>query len=87
MVFQAVQVLVALATHVAFVRLFFLHTHRAGVWCRCLGIDNRECSVSIVVQSLIVVAVLEDELEDDEWRFEHNFKLTDLWYFNPFWFL
>jgi len=64
-VFKTIQVLVALAAYVAFVRLFFFHAHCTGIWCGCLRIDNGECSICVIMQSLVVVAVLKFKSEDD----------------------
>lgn len=58
MVFKAVQVLVSLLAHVAFVRLFFLHSLSPGIWRLRVGINDGERAISILVQSLIVVSML-----------------------------
>ena len=58
-VFQPVEVLIAFATSLTFVRFFLLHAQGPFVGNRCLGVDNGEGSVSIVVQTLVVVTMLD----------------------------
>lgn len=58
MIFQTVQILVSLLAHFALVWFLLLHTLCAGVGCLSIGIHNRECAVTILVQSLVVVTVL-----------------------------
>ena len=56
-IFQAVQILVAFATDLAFVRLLLFHTECAWIWCRGFRIDNGECSVAIFVEALCLMAM------------------------------
>ena len=60
MIFETVEILVALAAHFAAVRLLFLHSQSAGIRRRGLGVDDRKGAVGIVVQLLVVVTVLEN---------------------------
>jgi hypothetical protein len=57
-VFQSVQILVALLANIAFVWLLLFHAHGTRVWSLGIGVDNRKCAVSILVESLIVMTVL-----------------------------
>ena len=57
-VFEAVEVLVALAADVAAVGLFLFHAQGAGVGGRGFGVDDGEGAVGVFVQLLVVVAVL-----------------------------
>lgn len=57
-VFETVQVLVALATHFATIWLFLFHPDRTGIWDRCGGIDDRKGAVWIFFELLILVAML-----------------------------
>ena len=59
MIFQTVQVLVSLAAVVALVWLLFLHSKSSGVGGRGFWIDNREGTVCVVLQSLIIVTMLQ----------------------------
>lgn len=58
MVFQAVEVLIPLATHFTSVGLLFLHAEGSGVRSRRFGVHNRKGTVSVVVQLLAVMAML-----------------------------
>lgn len=51
-VFQAVKILVPLATCFAAKGLFLFHAQCAGIGSTCLGIDDRKCSISVFVQLL-----------------------------------
>lgn len=57
MIFEAVKILVPLVTHIAFVRLFFLHAHCAWVWLIVVRVKDRECAVAVFLQSLILVSM------------------------------
>jgi hypothetical protein len=39
-IFEAVQVLIPLAAHLAAIWLFFLHAQGTWIWCRCFGVDD-----------------------------------------------
>lgn len=56
-VFQPVQVLVPLATDVAFVRLLLFHAKSSRIRCRGLGVNNRECAITIFMELLSLVAM------------------------------
>lgn len=57
-VFEAVEILVALAAGFAAVGLVLFHTEGAGVWVKGFGIDDRKGAVFICVELLRVVAML-----------------------------
>lgn len=57
-VLEPVEVLVALATHLASVRLLLLHADSAGVWYRGKRVDDGESAVLVLLQLLVLVAVL-----------------------------
>lgn len=57
-VFETVEVLVPLLANVALVWLLLFHSHGARIWCLGVGVDNREGSVAILMESLIVMTVL-----------------------------
>lgn len=63
MVFQAVEILVALSADVAPVWLLFFHAHCAWVRDRGNGIDDGEGAVFVFLELLVLVAVL-----DERWR-------------------
>ena len=58
-VLETVQVLVAFAAGLTFVRLLLFHTQSPFVWNGRLWVDDGEGTVSIVVQTLVVMAVLQ----------------------------
>lgn len=58
MIFEAVEILVPFAARFALVRLFLLHAQGAFVRNGCLGIDDGEGAVCVIVQSLVVVTML-----------------------------
>ena len=58
MILEAVQVLVSLLADLALVRLLLLHAHCPRIWSLGVGVDNGECTISILVESLIIVPVL-----------------------------
>lgn len=57
-VLEPVEVLVTLPTVLAAIWLFLLHAQSTGIRRRCLGIDDGECAVSVVVKSLVSMAML-----------------------------
>lgn len=57
-VFETIQILIALPADITFVWLLFLHALGTWVGRRCVGIDDRKGSVRVVVQLLSVVAML-----------------------------
>ena len=57
-ILEAVEVLVPLLTDIALVWLLLFHTLGPGIWCLRVRIDDRECAITVLVQSLIIVAVL-----------------------------
>jgi hypothetical protein len=57
-VFEAVEILVALAAGFAAVGLVLFHTEGAGVWVKGFGIDDREGAVLVCMEFLRVVAML-----------------------------
>jgi hypothetical protein len=57
-VFQTVQVLVALAAHFAAIRLLLLHADGSGIRDRSQRVDNRESAVFVLLQLLVLVTVL-----------------------------
>ncbi len=57
-VFQSVQILVALLANIAFVWFLLFHAHGTRVWSLGIRVDNRKCAVSILVESLVVMTVL-----------------------------
>jgi hypothetical protein len=61
-VFETVQVLVALTARLALVRFFLLHSQGTLVGNRSLRVDNREGTIGIVMESLVVVTVLSKRL-------------------------
>lgn len=58
MVFEAVQILISLAAHLASVRLLLLHADGTGIWYGREGIDDGEGAVFVLLQLLILMAVL-----------------------------
>lgn len=56
-VFQSVQVLIALATNIALVWLLLLHTKSARIWRRSLWVDDRESSITVLVQLLSLMTM------------------------------
>ena len=60
MVLQTVKVLVTLTTDFAAVRLLLLHAEGTRIRGRRFRVNNREGTVGVVMQLLIVVAVLGD---------------------------
>ena len=56
-VFQPVQILVAFATNLTFVRLLLLHTKSAWVGGRGLRINDRKGTISILMQTLCLMTV------------------------------
>ena len=59
MVFQAIQIFVSLLADVAFIWFFLLHALRSRVWRLRVWVNNGESAIGIIVQSLVVVTVLE----------------------------
>ena len=59
MVLQTIKVLVSFAASVALVWLLLLHALRAGVRNRCFWIDDGICAISIFMQPLVIMSVLE----------------------------
>ena len=57
-VFEAVEILVALAAGFAAVGFMLFHTESAGVWVKGFGIDDRKGAVFICVELLCIVAML-----------------------------
>jgi hypothetical protein len=57
-VLEAIQVLVSLLAHVALVWLFLLHSLCPRIWSLSVGVNNRECAVTVLMQSLVVVTML-----------------------------
>jgi len=57
-VFETVEVLVSLATYFATVRLLLLHADGAGVWNGRQRIDNREGTVVVLLELLVLVTML-----------------------------
>ena len=60
-VFETVQVLVALATNLATIWLLLLHAQRPGVRCGCLRVDDGKRAICVIMQLLIVVTMLNRE--------------------------
>jgi hypothetical protein len=58
-VFETVKVLVSLLAHVALVRLLLLHALSARIRSLGVWIDDGICAVCIVMQSLVIVTMLE----------------------------
>jgi hypothetical protein len=58
MVFETVEIFVALLTDVASIGLFLLHSKRTGVGKRGGGINNGESSIFVLFQLLVLVAML-----------------------------
>jgi hypothetical protein len=58
-VFEAVQVLVPLAADLAAIRFLLLHAEGTRVRSRCFWVNDGECTISIIMQLLIVVAMLD----------------------------
>jgi hypothetical protein len=58
MVLQTVQILISLAAVFATIWFLLLHAKRTWVWCRRLGIDDRDCSIWVLLQLLIGVTML-----------------------------
>ncbi len=56
-VFQPIQILVSLATDIAFVRLLLFHAESSWVGGRSLRIHDRKRAVSILMQLLRLVTV------------------------------
>lgn len=56
-VFQAVQILVTLATNVALIWLLLLHAECAGIGRRCLGIHNGESPIAILMELLSLMSM------------------------------
>lgn len=56
-VLETVEVLVSLVAYVAFVWLILLHTHSSGIRLIIVRIKDRESAVSVLLQSLVLVAV------------------------------
>ena len=48
-IFESVQVLVSLTADLALVWLLLLHAERAWVWRRCLRIDDRKGTVTVLM--------------------------------------
>jgi hypothetical protein len=61
-ILQAIQILIPLATDFASVGLFLLHAHSSGVRDRGNRVNDREGSIRIFLELLILVAVLERKL-------------------------
>lgn len=59
-VLQAVQILVTFPAVFASVGLLLLHAHSAWVGGRCFWVENRESSISVVMELLISVSVLKE---------------------------
>ena len=58
MVFEAVQILVALATNLAAVRLLLFHSDSAGVGNGCGGIYDGESAVGVLLELLVLMTML-----------------------------
>jgi len=57
MILETVEVLVSLVAHIALVRFFLLHTDCAWVWLIIVRVQYRESTVSIFLQSLVLVTM------------------------------
>ena len=58
-VFETVKILVPLLAHIALVRLLLLHALSARIWSLGVWIHNGICAVCIVMQSLVIMTMLE----------------------------
>lgn len=58
MVLEAVEILIAFATILAAIRLFFLHAKGSWVRCRSFGVNDGEGTIGVIVESLIGVSML-----------------------------
>lgn len=56
-IFETVKVLISLMTHVTFVRFLFLHPNSPWIRLIVIGVKDREGTISILLESLILVAV------------------------------
>lgn len=56
-IFETVKVLISLMTHVTFVRFLFLHPNSPWIRLVVIGVKDREGTISILLESLILVAV------------------------------
>jgi hypothetical protein len=58
-VLEAVQVLVPLAANFAAIWFLLLHAKGTRVRSRCFWVNDRECAISIIMQLLVIVAMLD----------------------------
>lgn len=56
-VFEAVEVLVSLVAHVAFIWLLLLHAYRARIWLVVIRIQDGECAIPVLLQPLVLVSM------------------------------
>ena len=56
-IFETVEVLVSFVAHVTLVWFLLLHADSARVWLVVVRIENRECTISILLQSLVLMAM------------------------------
>jgi hypothetical protein len=57
-VLETVEILIPLLADVALVRLLLLHSLGPRIWGLRIGVNDRECPVSVFMKSLIIVTVL-----------------------------
>lgn len=56
-VLQSIEILVSLVAYITFVWLLLFHSYCARISCVCIGIEDRESAITILLESLVLVAM------------------------------